>query len=599
MRCLPEPCSHTTARSSTKRPARRWRVSRHDRRRHCALYIHAGGFHGLRGDFTGARHPAHAAHVGIELRARNRAGRCDGRTGRRRRHTVARHRIPGRGVGRRKCRRRLCGDGAHAQDVRHCRQEACPQEIGTLAVPSATTIQTLTQLSYLIAAALFILGLKRMSSPVTAVSGVRWAGLGMLLATIVTLVSVFMGSSTTNLALVVGAIAVGGAVAWISGKRVAMTDMPQMIALYNGMGGGAAAAIAAVELYSGNEHNLVHLTMATVGGFIGAVSFSGSLIAFAKLQGLITKSVRFSGQKFLNLAILLVVVGLGTMVVSGLHAGPPVISAFFALSLLLGVAMTLPIGGADMPVVISLYNALTGLAVGFEGFVLDNAAMIIAGTVVGAAGTLLTQLMAKAMNRSLGNVLFSNFGESSAAGGGGVTGTQKAIEASDAGVMMAYSQKIIIVPGYGLAVAQAQHKVWELTQLLMDHGVKVRFAIHPVAGRMPGHMNVLLAEAGVPYDLISDLDEINAEFETADVALIIGANDVVNPDARTNKGSPIYGMPILNADKAKNVIVIKRGQGQGFSGIDNALFVLDQTRMLYGDAQAAVSQLIQAVKAAG
>jgi NAD(P) transhydrogenase subunit beta len=464
-------------------------------------------------------------------------------------------------------------------------------------VLSATTVQTLTQLSYLIAAALFILGLKRMSSPVTAVSGVRWAGLGMLLATIVTLV--FMGASTFNLALVVGAIALGGVVAWVSGKRVAMTDMPQMIALYNGMGGGAAAAIAAVELYGGNEHNVVHLTMATIGGFIGAVSFSGSLIAFGKLQGLITKSVRFSGQKFLNLAILLATAVLGFMVVTGLHAGPPAISAFFALALLLGVAMTLPIGGADMPVVISLYNALTGLAVGFEGFVLDNAAMIIAGTVVGAAGTLLTQLMAKAMNRSLGNVLFANFGETSSAGAAGVTGTQKAIEASDAGVMMAYSQKIIVVPGYGLAVAQAQHKVWELTQLLIDHGVKVRFAIHPVAGRMPGHMNVLLAEAGVPYDLISDLDEINAEFETADVALIIGANDVVNPDARTNKASPIFGMPILNADKAKNVIVIKRGQGQGFSGIDNALFVLDQTRMLYGDAQAAVSQLIQAVKAAG
>jgi H+-translocating NAD(P) transhydrogenase subunit beta len=466
-------------------------------------------------------------------------------------------------------------------------------------MPSSSTLETLMQLSYLVAAALFILGLKRMSSPVTAVSGVRWAGIGMLLATAVTLT--FMGgASSLNFTLVIVAVVIGGALAWISGKRVAMTDMPQMIALYNGMGGGAAAAIAAVELYSGNEHNLVHLTMAAIGGFIGAVSFSGSLIAFAKLQGLITKSVRFGGQKFVNLAILLIAVGFGFMVVSGAGAqsGLPVVSLFFVFALILGVAMTLPIGGADMPVVISLYNALTGLAVGFEGFVLDNAAMIIAGTVVGAAGTLLTQLMAKAMNRSLANVLFSNFGESSAPGGG-VTGTQKAIEASDAGVMMAYSQKIIIVPGYGMAVAQAQHKVWELTQLLLDHGVKVRFAIHPVAGRMPGHMNVLLAEAGVPYDLISDLDEINAEFETADVALIIGANDVVNPDARSNKNSPIYGMPILNADKAKNVIVIKRGQGQGFSGIDNALFVLDQTRMLYGDAQAAVSQLIQAVKAAG
>jgi NAD(P) transhydrogenase subunit beta len=467
-------------------------------------------------------------------------------------------------------------------------------------MPSASNIQTLTQLSYLVAAALFILGLKRMSSPVTAVSGVRWAGLGMVLATVVTLA--FMGASSFNLMLVIGAIAVGGILAWVSGKRVAMTDMPQMIALYNGMGGGAAAAIAAVELYRGNEHSVTHLTIATIGGFIGSVSFSGSLIAFAKLQGLITKSVRFGGQKFVNLAILLVTVGLGFIVVSGMDfglGGLPAVSLFFAFALLLGVAMTLPIGGADMPVVISLYNALTGLAVGFEGFVLDNAAMIIAGTVVGAAGTLLTQLMAKAMNRSLGNVLFSNFGESSSAGGGSVTGSQKAIEASDAGVMMAYSQKIIIVPGYGMAVAQAQHKVWELTQLLIDHGVKVRFAIHPVAGRMPGHMNVLLAEAGVPYDLISDLDEINAEFETADVALIIGANDVVNPDARANRASPIFGMPILNADKAKNVIVIKRGQGQGFSGIDNALFVLDQTRMLYGDAQSAVGQLIQAVKAAG
>jgi NAD(P) transhydrogenase subunit beta len=421
----------------------------------------------------------------------------------------------------------------------------------------------------------------------------------MLLATAVTLT--FMGgASSLNFILVIAAILIGSVIAWVSGKRVAMTDMPQMIALYNGMGGGAAAAIAAVELYGGNEQNIVHLTMAAIGGLIGAVSFSGSLIAFAKLQGLILKSVRFGGQKFVNLAILLITVGFGFMVISGAGADSPVpvISLFFVFALILGVAMTLPIGGADMPVVISLYNALTGLAVGFEGFVLDNAAMIIAGTVVGAAGTLLTQLMAKAMNRSLGNVLFSNFGESSSAGAG-VTGTQKAIEASDAGVMLAYSQKAIIVPGYGMAVAQAQHKVWELTQLLIDRGVKVRFAIHPVAGRMPGHMNVLLAEAGVPYDLISDLDEINAEFETADVALIIGANDVVNPDARSNKSSPIYGMPILNADKAKNVIVIKRGQGQGFSGIDNALFVLDQTRMLYGDAQSAVSQLIQAVKAAG
>ena len=456
--------------------------------------------------------------------------------------------------------------------------------------------QTLVQLSYLAASFLVIVGLKRMSSPDTAVSGVRWAGIGMVLATIATLA--FMGASPLNLGLVIGAIVVGGTIAWVSGKRVAMTDMPQMIALYNGMGGGAAAAISAVELYGGGEQSVTHLAIGAIGGFIGSVSFSGSLIAFGKLQGLITKSVRFSGQKLVNLAILLATVALGVAIVSGFYAGPLAVTLFFLFALLLGIAMTLPIGGADMPVVISLYNALTGLAVGFEGFVLDNAAMIIAGTVVGAAGTLLTQLMAKAMNRSLANVLFANFGESSS-GGGTVTGTQKPIEASDAGVMLAFSQKVIVVPGYGMAVAQAQHKVWEMCQLLIEHGVTVKFAIHPVAGRMPGHMNVLLAEAGVPYDLISDLDEINAEFDTADVALIIGANDVVNPDARTNRASPIFGMPILSADKAKNVIVIKRGQGQGFSGIDNALFGLDQTRMLYGDAQSAVGQLIQAIKAAG
>jgi NAD(P) transhydrogenase subunit beta len=268
---------------------------------------------------------------------------------------------------------------------------------------------------------------------------------------------------------------------------------------------------------------------------------------------------------------------------------------FFMLALAAGLLITAPIGGADMPVVISLYNALTGLAVAFEGFVLNNAAMIIAGTVVGASGTLLTQLMAKAMNRSLGNVLFSAFGDV-AVDSGEAAGTLKPIEASDAGVMMAFSSRVIIIPGYGMAVAQAQHKVWELTQLLQANGVNVRFAIHPVAGRMPGHMNVLLAEAGVPYDLIADLEEINAEFDNTDVALVIGANDVVNPVARTDKSSPIYGMPILNADRAKNVIVIKRGRGKGFSGIENRLFYLDNTRMLYGDGQAAVSELIQAVK---
>ncbi len=454
---------------------------------------------------------------------------------------------------------------------------------------------SLIQVSYLLTAFLFIMGLKRMSSPVTARSGIVWAGAGMVVATLVT----FFYPGLTNYPLIMTAVAIGSAIAWFSARRVAMTDIPQMIALYNGMGGGAAAAIAAVELYRGESLSLTVGTLAVVGGIIGAVSFSGSLIAFGKLQGLIKKSYRFSGQQIFNLVILAAALLTGGIVASGYSVDAGHVTGIFGLALLLGVTMTLPIGGADMPVVISLYNALTGLAVAFEGFVLGNAAMIIAGTVVGSAGTLLTQLMAKAMNRSLGNVLFSGFGDTGGAVvGGTVSGSMKPIEAADVGVMMAFAQKVIVVPGYGMAVAQAQHKVWELCQLLIDRGVLVRFAIHPVAGRMPGHMNVLLAEAGVPYDLIADLDEINAEFETADVALIIGANDVVNPVARNDKSSPIYGMPILNADKARNVIVIKRGQGAGFSGIENALFYLDNTRMLYGDGQAAASQLIQAVKAA-
>jgi NAD(P) transhydrogenase subunit beta len=457
----------------------------------------------------------------------------------------------------------------------------------------ATAASTLIQASYFVAAALFILGLKRMSSPVTARSGIVWAGVGMVVATLIT----FLTPGMSNFGLMTVAIGVGGIVAWVTGRRVAMTDMPQMIALYNGMGGGAAGAIAAVELFAGAVHGVAVLTLGVLGGIIGAVAFTGSLIAFAKLQGLIKRSMRFRGQNLVNIALLVATLGAGAIIVAQ-DGSPQMVAALFALALLLGITMTLPIGGADMPVVISLYNALTGLAVAFEGFVLNNAAMIIAGTVVGSAGTLLTQLMAKAMNRSLGNVLFSGFGETPTAdAGAGPAGTMKAIDTPDVAVMLAFSEKVIVVPGYGMAVAQAQHKVWELCQALLARGVAVKFAIHPVAGRMPGHMNVLLAEAGVPYDLIYDESEINAEFETADVALVVGANDVVNPVARTDKSSPIYGMPILNADKAKNVIVIKRGQGAGFSGIENALFYLDHARMLYGDGQAKAGELVQAVKA--
>jgi NAD(P) transhydrogenase subunit beta len=483
-------------------------------------------------------------------------------------------------------------------------------------------LPSLIKACYFLAALLFILGLKRMSSPRTARGGIVWAGYGMLVAVLAT----FFLPDMHNRGLIIAAVVIGVGAAWWSGKRVAMTAMPQMVALYNGMGGGAAAAIGAVELI-GYVRNLlatqgipdtsplrpeawaidalhpiipvvplspIELVLGVLGALIGAVSFSGSLIAFSKLQGWLDKRFVFPAQRAVNLLLLAAAIVVGILLVSG-YASFALIAAFFALALLFGLMMTLPIGGADMPVVISLYNAFTGLAVAFEGFVLGNETMIIAGTVVGAAGTLLTQLMAKAMNRSIGNVLFGSFG---AAGGEAqaIDGAQKPIDAADAAVMMAYAERVVIVPGYGMAVAQAQHKVWEFAQLLIKRGVKVKFAIHPVAGRMPGHMNVLLAEAGVPYDLIADMDEINPEFPATDVALVIGANDVVNPLAKTDPASPIYGMPILDVSNAKHVIVVKRGKGTGFAGIENALFYADNTRMLYGDGQAAAGELVSELK---
>jgi NAD(P) transhydrogenase subunit beta len=450
------------------------------------------------------------------------------------------------------------------------------------------------EIAYFAAAILFIFGLKRMGHPTTARKGIIWAGVGMVIATLITY---FHPGIHENYILITVAIVTGGALAWWSGKKVAMTDMPQMVALYNGLGGGAAAAIAAVELVKlsrGYELEQVTLILAVSGALIGTVAFSGSMIAFAKLQGIMRKTWRFPAQQIVNLATFVVLLGLGAVVAMG-DAGATVTIIFFLVALAFGVMMTVPIGGADMPVVISLYNAFTGLAVAAEGFVLNNPAMIIAGIVVGAAGTILTQEMAHAMNRPITNVLFSNFGED-AGGGEEIEGSMKEVGPQDAAIMMAYAEKVIIVPGYGMAVAQAQHKIWEMVELLSNRGVDVKFAIHPVAGRMPGHMNVLLAEAGVPYDMIYDLEEINSEFATADVALIIGANDVVNPSARTDKSSPIYGMPILNADQAQNVICVKRGKGAGFSGIQNKLFFLDNTRMLYGDAQKVGADLIANIK---
>jgi NAD(P) transhydrogenase subunit beta len=417
----------------------------------------------------------------------------------------------------------------------------------------------------------------------------------------------FGPGKTINLILTVAAIAIGGGVAWWLGKVVKMTDMPQMVAVYNGMGGGAAALIAAVEFARvtserGGSLGPIVATLAVLGALIGSVAFAGSIIAFLKLQGIMKKTWRLPAQNLVNMVLALAAVVLGVTIVllsANASSNPLLIVAlvvFFVLSLFLGVILTSPIGGADMPVVISLLNAFTGLAVGFEGYVLGNPALVIAGIVVGASGTLLTQLMAKAMNRPITNVIFTPITGEAQAGGGEIAGSMKELSGMDAAAMMRYAEKVIIIPGYGMAVAGAQHKVWELTKLLEEAGVTVKFAIHPVAGRMPGHMNVLLAEAGVPYDMIFDLEEINDEFPTTDVALVIGANDVVNPVARTDKGSPIYGMPILDADRAQSCIVIKRGKGAGYSGIENALFYAENTSMLYGSAQQAVAEIITAVK---
>ena len=441
----------------------------------------------------------------------------------------------------------------------------------------------------------FIVGLQRMSHPLTARNGIIWAGAAMLIATLVT----FLTPNLTNFALMAIAIVIGGGFGYIAAKRVAMTDMPQMIALYNGMGGGAAAGISAVALLG--TTNAITGSLAVVGGLIGAVSFSGSIIAFLKLQGWMRpRPITFPGQQVINMAVLALAIVSGVLVLWNPSWIPLTVGMylplFFVLSLGFGLLMTLPIGGADMPVVISMYNAFTGLAVALDGFsfATPNYAMVVAGIIVGAAGSLLTLNMAKAMNRPLSNVFFGAFGASEDKGME-IQGSMKPIDIDDAAVLLSYADKVIIAPGYGMAVAQAQQKVKELTDLLESRNVQVKFAIHPVAGRMPGHMNVLLAEAGVSYDRLFDRDEINPEFPSTDVVLVIGANDTVNP-AAYRQGSPLFGMPILDVEQAKNVIVLKRGQGRGFAGIENDLFYRNNTRMLYGDAQDSVGKLVQGVK---
>jgi len=448
---------------------------------------------------------------------------------------------------------------------------------------------------YVVAVIAFILGLKAMSSPETARRGIVYAGMAMLAAVAATVFS----PGLSNFTLIALGVIVGGGIGWYWARIVQMTAMPQMVAIFNGMGGGAAAAIAAVVLLS-SIGNTAEASLSVAGAVIGSVSIAGSVIAFLKLQGWMrSKPIVLPARQPVNLAVLVVGVAFGIYSVARLDT--VFLLPFFLLLLLYGVLLTLPIGGADMPVIISLFNALTGIAVALDGFALVNGAlgdagygMVIAGVLVGAAGSLLTVLMARAMNRSIGNVIFGAFGATEETGVE-LQGSLKPIQVEDAAVMMAYANQVIIAPGYGMAVAQAQQPVKELADLLESKGVTVKFAIHPVAGRMPGHMNVLLAEAGVDYDKLLDRDEVNPEFAHTDVVLVIGANDVVNPAAR-RVGSPLQGMPILDVDQAKNVIVIKRGQGKGFAGIENDLFYKDNCRMLYGDAQQVVGKLVQALK---
>jgi NAD(P) transhydrogenase subunit beta len=455
-------------------------------------------------------------------------------------------------------------------------------------------------LAYLVAAVLFILGLKQLSSPRGARNGNFTAAAGMVIALGATIPLLHV----TQAGLVVIAIGVGiGAVVGTFGARlVKMTAIPQMVALFNGVGGGAAALVAVAELLKFGVHPpLADVLPSVFSIVIGSISFAGSMVAFAKLQELVTGTpITYPGQQMVNLFLAVAIAGFAIAVVA-VASIPFSFLALMLLALILGVAFVLPIGGADMPVVISLLNACTGLAVAASGFTLKNFALIVAGTLVGASGSLLTKLMSDAMGRSLGNVLFGAFGQvhaGVAATAGGQARSVRSASAEDLGTLLAYSQRVIIVPGYGLAVAQAQHAARELADVLEQRGVDVEYAIHPVAGRMPGHMNVLLAEANVPYEQLKEMDQVNDDFKNADVALIVGANDVVNPAARGTPGSPIYGMPILNADQAKNIIFMKRSMRPGFAGIDNDLMYGPNTVMFFGDAKDSLTKLVAAVKAA-
>ena len=462
---------------------------------------------------------------------------------------------------------------------------------------------TLANLSYLVSAALFIFGLKRLQSPATARSGNVMAAVGMAIAIIVTLLE-------TNFAhwqmILVGGI-VGSLIGSISARAVQMTAMPQMVGIFNGFGGGASALVAISEFlrYVGEPGSVmapdagISIIMGTL---IGAVTFSGSMIAFAKLQNLMTGApITWPLQKTLNSTLLIAVLALGAYVVY-FDLSLTVFLVLMGLALVLGVTSVVPIGGADMPVVISLLNSYSGLAAAAAGFVVNNNVLIISGSLVGASGLILTNIMCVGMNRSLANVLFGAVGTADVVAGtvgaGAAAGTVRDVSAEEASMMLAYANSVIFVPGYGMAVAQAQHAVRELADVLKNRGVDVKYAIHPVAGRMPGHMNVLLAEANVPYDELFDMDDINHAFATTTVAVVIGANDVVNPAARHDTTSPLYGMPILNVDEAEHIIVLKRSMRAGFAGVENELFFHPKTMMLFGDAKDSVTKMVTGAKAA-
>ncbi len=458
----------------------------------------------------------------------------------------------------------------------------------------------LINVAYLIAAVCFIVGLKLLSSPATARRGNQIAALGMAIAVVATL---FM-PGLHNLWLILVGLAIGAVLAVYPARSVKMTAMPQMVAIFNGMGGATAALVSLVEFQHKADIGRGEIVSIALGVIIGSISFSGSMIAFGKLQELISgRAISYPNQRQINAIIGIAVLALAviTIALGQASASYLLIVVLFVAALVLGVLTVLPIGGADMPVVIAVLNSMTGVAAALTGFVLNNQALIIAGILVGASGAFLTLLMARAMNRSVSNVLFGAWGAAAVgAGGAGAVADLPMREATpdDAAVPLAYADKVIIVPGYGLAVAQAQHAVRELAETLQERGVQVRYAIHPVAGRMPGHMNVLLAEANVPYDDLYEMDQINEDFANTDVAIVVGANDVTNPAARDDPSSPIYGMPILNVDQAKTVYVLKRGRGAGFAGIENMLFHHPKTAMLFGDAKDSLSKLIAAVREA-